>query len=92
MLTLAALLFLVARIVLVAKPSLPPTAKGLETIEMSVWGMPFENKLYTDVYIPEFERQNPGIKVSFSHFEDYPNRVLLSHGGVIGPDLIREGY
>ena len=92
LLTLAALLFLAARIVLVAEPSLAPATKGPVTIEMSVWGMPFENKLYTDVYIPEFERQNPGIKVRFSHFEDYPNRVLLSHAGGIGPDVIREGY
>ena len=42
---------------------------------MSVWGMPWENDLYTKIYIPEFERQNPGIKVRFHHFEDYGNKV-----------------
>ena len=91
LLTLAAALALAARIGIVAS-SAPATARGPVTVEMCVWGMPFENDLYTKVYIPEFERQNPGIKVRFSHFEDYPNRVLLSHAGGIAPDVIREGY
>ncbi|HWD39111.1 MAG TPA: sugar ABC transporter substrate-binding protein [Fimbriimonas sp.] len=71
----------------------PPaeTSKGPVTIEMCVWGMPFENDLYTKIYIPEFERENPNIKVRFNHFEDYDNRVLLSHAGGIAPDVIREG-
>lgn len=90
-LTLAALAFLLARIAFVAAP-VEASAKGTVTVEMSVWGMPFENDLYTKVYIPEFERRNPGIKVRFHHFEDYPNRVLLSHAGGIAPDVIREGY
>ncbi|AIE83726.1 ABC transporter substrate-binding protein [Fimbriimonas ginsengisoli] len=91
LLTLAALLLLIGRIAFVASPTSPKSA-GVVTVEMSVWGMPFENALYTDVYIPEFERQNPGIKVRFHHFEDYPNRVLLSHAGGIAPDVMREGY
>ena len=91
LLTLAALAFFVARIAFVKSP-LPKIGKGTVTIEMCVWGMPFENDLYTKIYIPEFERQNPGIKVRFHHFEDYPNRVLLSHAGGIAPDVIREGY
>lgn len=57
---------------------------------MCVWGMPFENDLYTKVYIPEFERENPSIKVRFHHFEDYGSRVLLSHAGGIAPDVVRE--
>lgn len=90
LLCLAALVLLIGRIVLVARPESAVAAKGPVTIEMSVWGMPFENDLYTKVYIPEFERQNPGIKVRFHHFEDYPNRVLLSHAGGIAPDVVRE--
>lgn len=91
LLTLAALVLLLVRMAIVqtAKPAETP-ANGIVTLEMCVWGMPFENDLYTKVYIPEFERQNPGIKVRFQHFEDYPNRVLLSHAGGIAPDVIRE--
>jgi multiple sugar transport system substrate-binding protein len=57
---------------------------------MSVWGMPWENDLYTRIYIPEFERQNPGIRVRFQYFEDYANRLLLSHAGGIAPDVMRQ--
>lgn len=60
-------------------------------IEMSVWGMPWENALYTDIYIPAFERQNPDITVKFHHFESYDSRILLSHAGGIAPDVMRQG-
>ncbi|HEY0868165.1 MAG TPA: sugar ABC transporter substrate-binding protein [Fimbriimonas sp.] len=90
-LTLAALALLLVRIAFVATQ-----AKGVVRsdrpveLEMSVWGMPWENDLYTKIYIPEFERQNPDIKVRFHHFEDYGNRILLSHAGGIAPDVIRQ--
>ena len=89
-LCLAALALLFGRIALVARLAAHAPSAGPVVVEMSVWGMPFENDLYKGVYIPEFERQNPGIKVRFHHFEDYPNRVLLSHAGGIGPDVVRE--
>lgn len=92
LLVLAALCALLTRMVLVARSAPAAVSKGPVAIEMCVWGMPFENDLYTKIYIPEFERRNPGIKVRFHHFEDYPNRVLLSHAGGIAPDVIREGY
>ncbi|MCC7228849.1 MAG: sugar ABC transporter substrate-binding protein [Fimbriimonadaceae bacterium] len=92
LLTLCALAILIARMVVVAlRPAVDPPTTGVVTIEMSVWGMPWENDLYTKVYIPEFERQNPKIKVKFHHFEDYGNRILLSHAGGIAPDVIRQG-
>lgn len=89
-LTLIALVLLVARVIVVSqrKPKVSTPGETV-TIEMSVWGMPWESDLYTKSYIPEFERENPGIKVKFSHFEDYPNRILLSHAGGIAPDVIR---
>lgn len=91
LLTVAAFLAILVRLVLVASTThRVPNAAGPVEIEMSVWGMPWENDLYTGVYIPEFERQNPGIKVRFHHFEDYGNRILLSHAGEIPPDVIRE--
>lgn len=91
--TLAVLALLLARIVIVGRTAAATSQPGEPvTIELSVWGMPFENDLYTKVYIPEFERQNPGIKVRFHHFEDYNNRVLLTYAGDIAPDVMREGY
>ncbi|MBX3111467.1 MAG: sugar ABC transporter substrate-binding protein [Fimbriimonadaceae bacterium] len=88
--TVAALALLVFRLVMPERAAPKHDASSPVEVEMCVWGMPFENDLYTKVYIPEFERQNPGIKVRFHHFEDYPNRVLLSYAGGISPDVIRE--
>jgi multiple sugar transport system substrate-binding protein len=91
-LTACALILLAVRMATVALRPKAVEAQGKQVvIEMSVWGMPWENDLYTKVYIPEFERQNPNIKVRFHHFEDYGNRILLSHAGGIAPDVIREG-
>jgi multiple sugar transport system substrate-binding protein len=59
-------------------------------IEMSVWGMPFENALYLKYAIPEFERQNPGIRVRFHHFDNYASRILLMRAGGIAPDVMRQ--
>lgn len=87
----AALVLLILRLVLVTnRPATVAPAGKVVEIEMCVWGMPWENDLYTKVYIPEFQRQNPNIRVRFHHFEDYGNRVLLSHAGGISPDVIRE--
>lgn len=65
-------------------------AGGRVEIEMSVWGMPFENALYTQHYIPQFERENPNIRVRFHHYESYPNRILMLRAGGIAPDVMRQ--
>jgi multiple sugar transport system substrate-binding protein len=65
-------------------------AGGRVEIEMSVWGMPFENALYLKEYIPEFERQNPGIKVRFHHLDNYASRILMLRAGGIAPDVMRQ--
>lgn len=89
--TLGALLLLILRLASVAGGrAASPAGDRPVTLEMSVWGMPWENDLYTKQYIPEFERRNPGIRVRFHHFEDYSNRILLSHAGAIAPDVIRQ--
>ena len=92
LITILALALLIGRIFVVAtsRRAPPRIASGPTEIEMSVWGMPWESDLYTQVYLPEFERENPGIHVRFHHFEDYSNRILLSHAGGIAPDVIRE--
>lgn len=90
--TAGVFVLLILRMVFLAtRPATVESSGKIVEIEMCVWGMPWENDLYTKVYIPEFEKQNPNIKVRFHHFEDYGNRVLLSHAGGISPDVIREG-
>ncbi len=65
-------------------------ASGRVEIELSVWGMPFENALYVNEYIPEFERRNPKIKVRFHHFDNYTSRILMLRAGGIAPDVMRQ--
>lgn len=65
-------------------------AGGRVEIELCVWGMPFENTLYLKEYIPEFERQNPNIKVRFHHFDNYTSRILMLRAGGIAPDVMRQ--
>ena len=63
---------------------------GHVVVELSVWGMPFENALYRKEYIPQFERENPGIRVRFHHFDNYANRILMLRAGGIAPDVMRQ--
>ena len=63
---------------------------GRTEIELSVWGMPFENALYTQHYIPQFERENPKVRVRFHHYESYSNRILMLRAGGIAPDVMRQ--
>jgi len=58
-------------------------------LTMSVWGMPWEDKLYTDFAIPQFEAKYPHIKVNFVRFEDYWNQLLIRHAGGNAPDVMR---
>jgi len=58
-------------------------------LTMSVWGMPWEDKLYTDFAIPQFEAKYPHIKVNFVRFEDYWNQILIRHAGGTAPDVMR---
>lgn len=65
-------------------------ASGRVEIELSVWGMPFENALYVKEYIPQFERENPNIRVRFHHFDNYATRILMLRAGGIAPDVMRQ--
>jgi multiple sugar transport system substrate-binding protein len=47
-------------------------AGGRAEIELGVWGMPFENALYTGHYLPQFEREHPDVRVRFHHYETTP--------------------
>ena len=58
-------------------------------ISMCVWGMPWENKLYTDILIPKFEAENTSVKVTFHHFENYQDKVPMLFAGGEMPDVVR---
>src|SRR5262245_47522361 len=59
-------------------------------LELCVWGMPFENALYRNEYLPAFHRRYPNIRVRFHHFDNYLSRILLLRAGGIAPDVMRQ--
>ncbi|KKI90011.1 hypothetical protein WQ54_23045 [Bacillus sp. SA1-12] len=60
-------------------------------ISMSVWGMPWEDALYKDIYIPEFEKQNPNIDVVFHNYTKYDDKLVTLAAGGNAPDVMRQG-
>lgn len=61
-------------------------------VSMSVWGMPWEDYLYTDVSIPKFEKQNPDISVKFYRYEDYWTKLVTLYAAKTAPDVMREDH
>lgn len=59
------------------------------TISMSTWGMAWEDFLYTDVIIPQFQKDNPDIKVDFYRYESYFAKLLTLFAGGEAPDVMR---
>jgi len=90
--TLLFFVFFLSHAVWVARPPAPTAKNGPVTIELVVWGIPFELALYKDEYIPEFERENPDIKVKSLNFEDYESSILVSYAGGMMPDVVREHF
>jgi len=64
-------------------------AQGQVEIQLSVWGMPWEDQIYTKYAIPQFEAENPGIKVKFMRLENYWELLLTRHAAGEAPDVQR---
>lgn len=58
-------------------------------LRLSVWGMPWEDRIYTEFAVPQFEAANPHIDVEFVRIEDYWNMLLVQHAGGKAPDVQR---
>src|SRR5262245_27727238 len=88
----AVLMGILALLLVSGAGSLWQRARAADRVEigLSVWGMPFENALHLKEYIPQFERQNPRIRVRFHHFDNYASRILLMRAGGIAPDVMRQ--
>jgi multiple sugar transport system substrate-binding protein len=73
------------------KTSTDEDSGGKTKISMSVWGMPWEDALYKDIYIPEFEKQNPDIDVEFHNYTKYDDKLVTLAAGGKAPDVMRQG-
>ncbi len=59
-------------------------------IQLACFGANWEDKLYTDSYIPEFEDKNPNIEVEFIHLDDFVARYTTMAAGGQLPDVMRQ--
>lgn len=61
-------------------------------ISLSVWGAIYEDELYTAHYIPEFQKQHPGVQVEFIRpAGNYREYLETAAAGGTAPDVMREG-
>ncbi len=59
------------------------------TISMSVWGAAWEDFLYTDVIIPQYEKENPNVDVKFYCYENYGEKLPVLFAEGEAPDVMR---
>ena len=58
-------------------------------IQLSVWGMPWEDDIYTKYAIPQFMEKYPNVEVEFLRFENYWDILLTKHAAGAAPDVQR---
>jgi len=63
------------------------------TVTISVWGMPWEDRLFEDYYCREFERLHPNVRVRYLRLAgDLVSKYMLWHmrGDGTGADVMRQ--
>ena len=65
------------------------TTRSTGTLRMAVWGMPFEDRLFEDVYARGFEALQPGVSVTYGRYEDITDKYFAWHLLGQGPDVMR---
>jgi multiple sugar transport system substrate-binding protein len=80
-------------------PTLPATAlppSGKSQVTLSFWSGidPPVKKVYEELIIPQFEKENPDIKIQANllAFPEYFEKVTVAFAGGIGPEVIGCGY
>lgn len=62
---------------------------GRTRVQMTVWGMPFEDRLFVDRYARVYERDHPGIAVDYRRYADVKTKYNAWHARGDGSDLMR---
>jgi multiple sugar transport system substrate-binding protein len=70
--TLVVLFALIAGTIAAVLPwrMLSSAAGGRTPVTFTVWGMPFEDRLFEDIYARGFEAENPGVRVDYQRHAD----------------------
>jgi multiple sugar transport system substrate-binding protein len=60
-------------------------------LTMTVWGMPFEDRLFHDGYALGFEALHPGVHVNYQRYQDIMAKYEAWHAVGRGADVMRMG-
>lgn len=66
-----------------------PAASHSSTIAYTVWGMPFEDRLFEDRWARGFELANPGVRVDYQRYSDVAMKYNAWHARGWGPEVMR---
>lgn len=78
---------MVASAALLAAPGNKRLNAGAVT--MTVWGMPFEDRLFLDVYARGWERANPGVTVDYQRHSELASKYNAWHARGLGAEVMR---
>lgn len=69
----------------------PPRVASIEgdVLTMTVWGQPFEDRLFKDIYARGFEKLNPGVSVDYQRHSDLEAKYNAWHAKGYGPEVMR---
>ena len=67
----------------------PGQSQAVQRITFTVWGMPFEDRLFLDGYARGFERENPGVSVDYQRHSDINMKYNAWHARGYGPEVMR---
>lgn len=62
---------------------------GKRRVVFTVWGMPFEDRLFKDRYARGFERVNPDVRVDYQRHADPNMKYNAWHAAGTGPEVMR---
>lgn len=65
------------------------TLTGRTTLRMTVWGMPFEDRLFVDRYAKPYEAAHPAIAVDYRRYADVKTKYNAWHAQGRGAELMR---
>jgi multiple sugar transport system substrate-binding protein len=59
------------------------------TLQLAVWGMPFEDHLFEDIYARGFEARHPGVTIDYGRYQDLTDKYFAWHMLGRGADVMR---
>lgn len=90
--SLAILISLVALSLVVLTPrAVRELVTGEERVLFTVWGMPFEDRLFEDIYARGFERVEPGVRVDYRRYAEVQPKYTAWHARGVGAEVMRIG-